>query len=78
MHSSEKKTNSLYFYIWFHHFPSQFDLLWTQEKLWQVGGDSDILSQACVSAVWVVSTRKAEKHSVSEFQTVKKYSDWVK
>ena len=46
MNSSEKKTNSLYLYIWFHHFPSQFDIIWSGKWAWT----QTFLSQACVSA----------------------------
>ena len=58
MNSSEYKINSLYFYIWFHHFQSQFDMLWTQKKLWEGDGDSDIsFASMCVRHhFWVVSS----------------------
>ena len=47
-------------------------MFWTQKKLWEEGGDSDIpFASVCVRRhFWVVS--RAEKHSVFEFQTVKK------
>ena len=46
-------------------------MLWTQKKLWEGGGDSDIpFASMCVHRNFLVVSR-AEKHSVYELQTVK-------